>query len=282
MASIGQTWRGLRDRFAATGSPSAALDARLLVRHVLGLDDTQLIAREADPFPQHNEQELAELAVRRIEGVPIARLVGTQEFYGLSFALNSETLVPRPETEMLVDWAVPFLRERAAPRLLDLGTGTGCIAISILDQVQRAKAIGVDIAAGAVAQARANAQSLGVADRFAALEGSWFAPVVGERFDLIVSNPPYIAREVIATLAIDVKHHDPMAALDGGADGLDPYRLIAMQARRHLHGGAAVVLEIGYDQGHIVCELMRTAGFDRVDLHRELAGLDRMVTARFR
>ncbi|WP_417583536.1 peptide chain release factor N(5)-glutamine methyltransferase [Pelagibacterium sp.] len=278
--TIGQTWRSLRERFTAAGFATAALDARLLVRHSLGFDDTKLIAGETDPYPERQMAALSAYVDRRLGGEPIARIVGVQEFYGLRFGLNAATLIPRPETEMLVDFAIAELGGRAAPKIADLGTGTGCIMLSVLANLQEARGVGVDLSADALDQARINARTLGVAERFEGREGSWFEPLGGEQFDLVVSNPPYIASQVIETLAVGVKSFDPMLALDGGRDGLAPYRVIAAQGRAHLAAGGALALEIGFDQGQIVNELLDQAGFCDISIARDLAGHDRMVTAR--
>ena len=278
--TIGRTWRALRDRLAGSGIATAALDARLLVRRALGLDETGLIAAEPDPFPAEKAAELESLALRRLGGEPVARILGVQEFYGLSFGLNAATLIPRPETEMLVDFGIEALNDHPRPRILDLGTGTGCIVLALLANLPNAIGIGVDTSPEAIEQARANASTLGLAERFEARQGSWFAPVAGDVFDLIVSNPPYIASAAIESLEAGVKTFDPRAALDGGLDGLDPYRIIAQQAPAHLAPNGALALEIGFDQGHIVNTLIREAGLDAVSLARDLAGHDRMVTAR--
>lgn len=277
--SIGQVWRGLRDQLTAVGVPTAALDARLLVRSVLDLDTTGLVASEMDPFPGNKTRDLQALAARRLAGEPVARIRGVQEFYGLEFGLNAATLIPRPETEMLVDFGLARLRARPAPAILDLGTGTGCIVLSLLANIASARGVGIDISTDALEQARDNAGALGLGARFEARQGSWFSALGDERFDFIVSNPPYIASATIETLEPGVKTFDPMAALDGGADGLDPYRIIAAQARDHLVPGGALALEIGFDQGHMVNELLSSAGFCDIAIARDLAGHDRMVTA---
>lgn len=277
--TIGRTWRLLRDRLADAGIDTAALDARLLVRHVLALDETALIASEADPFPPGKTAGLESLTLRRLAGEPVARIRGVQEFYGLSFSLNAATLIPRPETEMLVDFGLEMLRDHPAPRILDLGTGTGCIVLSLLANLPNATGIGIDISPDAIAQARANAAELGLSSRFEARQGDWFGPAGAESFDLIVSNPPYIASAVIETLDTGVKSFDPRAALDGGADGLDPYRIVARDAPARLLPNGRLALEIGSEQGHMSSALLKEAGFDAVSVAKDLAGHDRMVTA---
>lgn len=260
---------------------NAALDARLLARHALGLDATALIARERDPVSPEAEARFAGLLARRLSGEPVARIMGRKEFYGLDFGLNAATLVPRPETEMLVDFGLQALDSEASAAILDLGTGTGCIALALLAHRPRARALGIDLAPEAAAQAQANAEALGLAPRFAVRTGSWFAPLVeGERFDLIVSNPPYIGSSVIDILAPEVRDHDPRAALDGGEDGLAPYRVLAAGLRDRLNPGGQVAFEIGWDQGAAVAALFSAAGLEDVAVHTDLSGQDRMVTGR--
>lgn len=280
--TIGRTWRQLRDRLADAGIATPALDARLLVRHGLDFDETGLIAAEPQIFPEEKRDALEATVSRRLSGEPVARILGEQEFFGLAFGLSAATLVPRPETEMLVDFGLVQLGGKPEARLLDLGTGTGCIAIALLVNLPGATAVAVDISAPALDKARANGERNGVSGRLATHHGSWFEPVAGETFDLIVSNPPYIASAVIETLDPGVRDHDPMAALDGGNDGLDPYRIIVRSARNHLKPDGALALEIGFDQGHMVCALLKEAGFSDIGVAKDLAGHDRMVTAKAR
>src|SRR5690606_8519379 len=195
--AIGQLWRSGRDRLAAAGTVNAALDARLLAQHAIGLDATALIVREHDAAPPEAEARFAALLNRRLAGEPVARILGRKEFYGLAFGLNGATLVPRPETEMLVDFGLQALDPAASAAILDLGTGTGCIALALLAHLPQAHALGIDLSPEAAAQAEANAEALGLGPRFTVRVGSWFAPLAeGERFDLIVSNPPYIGSSV--------------------------------------------------------------------------------------
>lgn len=278
--TIGRAWRAARDRLAGSGIENAARDAQLLAREVLGMDATGLILAEGEVLTPETLAAFEALVSRRLSGEPVARIRGTQEFYGLSFALGPETLIPRPETEMLVDFGLGVLKDRPAPRILDLGTGTGCIALALLANLPGATGVGIDLAPDAVAQARANAMTLGLAGRFAALEGDWFGPVAGERFDLIVSNPPYVAGGTIAGLSPEVRDFDPRRALDGGPDGLDPYRIIAGAARAYLRPGGWLALEIGFDQGQMVRSMLSGAGLAEIGVAPDLAGHDRMVFAR--
>ena len=263
------------------GFESAALDAKLLTGHGLGLGALELATRENATVDGAGAARVAELLQRRMTGESVARIIGAREFYGLAFALNAATLEPRPETELLVDMALGALP--ADGRLLDLGTGTGCIPIAVLANQPDARAVAVDLSAKALEAARANAERHGVAARIEFRQGNWFGALSpggsGERFDLIVSNPPYVTSAVVDTLAPEVKDFDPRLALDGGPDGLGPYRVIAPEAANWLKPGGWVLVEIGYDQGAAVSALFREAGFEDVSVHRDLNGLDRVVGA---
>jgi release factor glutamine methyltransferase len=278
--TIGAAWRLVRDQFRAAGLGTPELDARRLAEIAFGFDALQLVAEERQPVEPILQQALDELAARRLAGEPVARIAGRKEFYGLMFQLNAATLVPRPETEQVVDRVLALVAKKPELRILDLGTGTGAIPVAILANAPKASAVAVDISAEALVAARVNAELHGCAERMETRQGSWFAPLAeSERFDVIVSNPPYIETEVIKGLDADVRLFDPMLALDGGADGLDPYRVIAAEAARHLYEGGTIVLEIGHDQGLSVSTLMIEAGFADVVIEKDLAGLDRVVVA---
>ncbi|WP_375452606.1 peptide chain release factor N(5)-glutamine methyltransferase [uncultured Devosia sp.] len=282
--TIGALWRQWRDVLGRLGFDSAALDAKRLTAFALGLSDLEIATREGEAVDDASALRVAELLQRRLAGESVARIVGEREFYGLAFALNAATLEPRPETEMLVDLAIGTLP--AGGRLLDLGTGTGAIAVSVLVNRAEVTAVATDLSAEALAAARGNAQRHGVGERIEFLQGSWFEPLTtspqgrgGERFDLVVSNPPYIASVVVDTLASDVRDFDPRLALDGGPDGLAPYRTIARGAAMWLKPRGQVMVEIGFDQGAAVSALLTQAGFGDVAIHQDLAGLDRVAIA---
>jgi release factor glutamine methyltransferase len=271
-------WRGWRDALDRQGFASPALDAKLLTGHGLGLTALDMALRENEPVEARAAERIAELLQRRMSGESVARIIGEREFYGLAFTLNGATLEPRPETELLVDMALDALPEGG--RLLDLGTGTGCIPIAVLVNRADASAVASDLSAEALVAARGNAGRHGVLDRLDFRQGSWFEALgAASRFDLIVSNPPYINSDVIETLADEVKGFDPRLALDGGPDGLAPYRVIAEQARNWLKPGGRVLVEIGYDQGAAVAGLFAAAGSIEVAVHQDLNGLDRVVSA---
>ncbi len=293
------------------GFVNPALDSKLLTGHALGLTTLDLAIRENEAVSAAGVRAVAALLERRMGGESVARIIGQREFYGLPFTLNEATLEPRPETELLVDLALAALPRGG--RLLDLGTGTGCIPIAILANRPDARAVAVDLSAKALEAAATNAERHGVSARIEFGQGSWFDALSpssphGEPvepcgrvddaattswfdkltmrstddtcFDLIVSNPPYIASTVVDTLQPEVKDFDPRLALDGGPDGLAPYRIIAEQAARWLKSGGAVLLEIGYDQGEAVSTLLRDAGLGDVVIHRDLNAHDRVVGGR--
>ncbi|MDB5472841.1 MAG: prmC [Devosia sp.] len=264
------------------GFETAALDAKLLAGHALGLSPVQMATHEHSPVSDSDAGQIAALLQRRLTGESVARIIGQREFYGLGFALNGATLEPRPETELLVDMAITWLP--AGGTLLDLGTGTGCIAIAVLANRPDATAMATDISPQALEAAHANAERHGVAARLGLRQGSWFEPLragarSGEGFDLIVSNPPYIASAVLETLASEVRDFDPQLALDGGPDGLAPYRVIAEQGASMLAPSGSVLVEIGFDQGEAVSALFAAAGFARISIHQDLGGLDRVIWA---
>jgi release factor glutamine methyltransferase len=276
-------WRDLRDALRAKGVETAELDARLLAEAAFGLTRLELVNRErmsADPTALARFEGFA---ARRLAGEPVTRILGEREFYGRVFRLGAATLVPRPETEALVDIGIEVLAGLVAPRLLDLGTGTGCIAISLAAELPAATAVAVDLSAEALVVAEANAFRHGVGERIEFRRGSWFESLnPGERFDLIVSNPPYIESAEIGRLDIEVREHDPILALDGGPDGLGAYRSIAQSAARFLVPGGVLLFEIGWRQAEPVSDLVAAHGFGDIAVRRDLAGHDRVVMARRR
>ncbi len=279
-ATLSGAFRAARDRLAEAGVENPALDARLIVEHFSGTT-----RKDAILMPDHvlgaDVLAVIDAAIsRRTTGEPVHRILGFREFHGLKFYLSPETLEPRPDTETLVDMVMPFVRETVERegecRILDLGTGTGAIPLALLSQVEKAVAVGADISQGALTTARRNAEELGLADRFRAKKSDWFAKISG-RFHLIVSNPPYIPSKHIDGLERDVRNFDPHLALDGGDDGLDPYRIIAAGAAPHLERGGKVALEIGFDQRIDVTGIFREAGYELAVARHDLAGNDRAL-----
>jgi release factor glutamine methyltransferase len=278
--ALGQLLREAQARLAAAAVDDPALDARLIVEHFSGTTRTQAIA---DPERKVDAGLVAEIDAalrRRAGGEPGHRILGYREFYGLRLSLSPETLEPRPDTETLVEAMLPFVRAVAVQegecRILDLGTGTGAIALALLSAVPTAKATGVDLSAGALATAARNAGQLGLAGRFTALQSDWFEKVFG-RYHVIVANPPYIPSEDIGNLQDEVRNFDPCLALDGGADGLNPYRIIAAEAAGFLETEGRVAVEIGHTQHNEVREIFAAAGYVPRGAFRDLGGNDRVI-----
>lgn len=269
-----------RRKLAESGVEDAALDARLLVEHFTGTSRSDAIVRPDRTIDPRTVAEVEAALARRCGGEPVHRILGFREFYGLRLSLSAETLEPRPDTEVLVDAVLPFMRDVASRegecRVLDLGTGTGAIALALLANVPGAVATGVDISDDALATAARNAVDLGLADRFRPKKSDWFAEISG-RYHVIASNPPYIGSNEIAALQKEVRLFDPLRALDGGDDGLEPYRIIAAGAASHLEQGGLVAVEIGSTQRLEVGSIFAGAGFRLVRALSDLAGNDRVL-----
>jgi release factor glutamine methyltransferase len=264
---------------------SAELDARILTGAVLALDLTGMIAAAGRRLSADEAARLENYASRRSAGEPVARILGVKEFWGLPLRLSPETLVPRPDTETVVEAALEVLRVRSEPegalRIADLGTGSGAILLALLSELPRACGVGTDISKAALHTARNNARQLGLLPRTAFVACDYGAALAGP-FDLIVSNPPYIRSDDIAMLESEVRDHDPHRALDGGADGLRAYRAIVPDATRLLAPGGALLLEVGHGQSAEVVRLMTGAGLLPAGPPKaDLAGIDRAVTGLF-
>jgi release factor glutamine methyltransferase len=267
----------LRRAFADAGLDSPSRDARLLVLAALAITPADLLARPEDRITREQAETIAAYARRRLGREPVSRILGEWEFWGLPFALSPDTLVPRPETETVVETALKRLPDRPGrQRVLDLGTGTGCLLVAVLHERPRATGLGIDRSPGALATARANAHRNGVGTRTFFAASDW-TRAVGGRFDLIVSNPPYIASAVVSTLEADVREHDPILALDGGRDGLEAYRIILADAPRLLAPDGVIVVEIGYDQADAITGLAASTSLEIVELVHDLSGNARCV-----
>ncbi|MBX3397110.1 MAG: peptide chain release factor N(5)-glutamine methyltransferase [Gemmataceae bacterium] len=266
------------DHFAKKGLESPRLDAELLLAHVLACKRIDLIVRYDEQPNEAQRAAFRSLVQKRLERCPTAYLVGTREFYLLPFEVNAAVLIPRPDTETLVDVGIEFLKKRPAPTVLDLGTGSGCVAVCLAHNVKAARVTAVDVSPDAVAVAERNAVRNGVADRIDFRVGNLFAAVEpGTRFDLIVSNPPYIPPSEIETLMPEVKDHEPRLALDGGTDGLAFYRRLTAEARGWLKSGGLLAVEIGHTQGIAVRELFDAAGLRSVAEVKDRGGRPRVV-----
>jgi release factor glutamine methyltransferase len=281
-STLADSVRALRRRFEQAGLGEAALDARLLVAEASGLEPGAVILYGDRRIDAGMARRIEQLAKRRLAGEPVGRILGRRDFWGMTFRLSPETLEPRPDTETLVEAVLSHVdREglREAPLVLaDLGTGTGAIAIALLSELPRTHAVASDVADGALRMARENAARLGVGDRFHAV-GTDFGAALTGGFDLIVSNPPYIALGERPDLSREVRDHDPELALFAGTDGLDAYRAITADLPRVLRPGGRAFLEIGWRQGGEVSGLLREAGLEEIQVLQDLGGRDRVVAA---
>lgn len=275
MTTLGALLRELRGAISASGNDEAALDARLIVEHATGAGRLEQLTEPECAVLPAQAQAAREMLARRLAGEPVHRILGYREFHGLRLTLSPETLEPRPDTEALVDLVLPLVSAAADRhgecRILDLGTGTGAVALALLAAEPRALAVAADISADALATACRNADIHGLRDRFDAIASDWYAAVEG-RFHIIVSNPPYIKSRDIETLSPEVRLHDPLAALDGGADGLEAYRLIAAGAAGHLHEAGIVAVEIGHDQAGDVDAIFAGHGMPSGGSAKDLGG----------
>jgi release factor glutamine methyltransferase len=283
--TLGAAFTAAAGLLRQAGIASPELDARLLLCHASGMSVEAYAAHPQRPLAPDARALCGRLIQRRLDGEPVSRILGVREFYGRSFRVDGSTLDPRPDTETLVEAALAFAgredRRGRSLRVLDLGTGTGCILITLLAELPAVMGVGTDASLPALEVARTNAERLGVAERARFLAGDWLAAIAG-RFDLIVANPPYVASAEIDGLAREVADHDPRIALDGGPDGLDAYRRIAARARAALEPEGAVLLEIGRDQGDAVRGLLREAGLlvpAAGGVFADLAGRPRVVAA---
>lgn len=273
--------RQMAAELSVSGVESPDLEARILLARALQCERTELLARRDENVPLDAAREAMGLLLRRISGEPVARILGHREFWSLDFLLAPDTLVPRPDTETVVEEALALFPERQAPlRILDLGIGSGAILAALLTERPAARGVGVDRVEGAARAARDNLARVRVADRAAVLVGEWGSGLAGG-FDLVVSNPPYIPHRAMAGLPREVRLHDPALALDGGEDGLTAYRAIAADLGRLLAPSGAAVLELGIGQEADVALIAARAGLDVAGpARRDLAGIPRALTLR--
>jgi release factor glutamine methyltransferase len=281
--SIDGARRRLARAFRQGGLDAPELDARIIVGHVLGLDHTALAAQSSRVLAAEEAGTIAALSVRRLAREPAARIVGRKEFWGLPFKLNAETLLPRPETETVVEAALAAVdcenRKSRALRIVDLGTGSGALLLALLSELPSACGIGTDISFAALRCARDNAAALGLSTRASFVACDYGTALRGP-VDVLVSNPPYVARADIAGLQAEVRDFDPRRALDGGPDGLDGYRAIASHARRLLAPDGVLVLELGQGQLGAVASIFAPAGLVPVAPRHDLAGIARALVMR--
>ncbi len=311
--TLHQKTKELQDFFAAHGRADIpAREVKAMVKAATGYGEDIYITAPETPLTSQQIGKIDEIVARRAAGEPLYRILGQREFWGLDFKVTSDVLDPRPDTETLVEAALKWARQRhnviarsesdeaiqnkesksenGLPRslqslammqkplkILDLGTGTGCIPIALLTELPQAQAVAVDISPAAVAVARENAAKNHVADRLEIIEGDLFDAVTGQEFDLILSNPPYIPESHIQDLSAEVKNHDPILALSGGEDGLDFYKKIIFGLEKHLFSHGRAFLEIGFDQLESVSRLVDESNLTLCDSHADISGIPRVV-----
>ncbi len=275
--TVAQTLRAAQLRLSSL-SDNARLDAELLLAHVLGRSRTWLHTWPEKPLGEAAQKRFRELLERRIRGVPIAYLTGRCEFWSLPLEVNPATLIPRPETELLVEQALKRIPQAETRDVADLGTGSGAIALAVARERPRCRMVATDRSEEALATARRNAATLGI-EGISFRHGDWYEALQGERFDLILSNPPYVAEDDPHLQQGDLRF-EPRTALAAGGDGLDAIRLLVRGGCHHLRPGGWLLLEHGFDQGAAVRELMQRSGYREIACHTDLAGLERVTAGR--
>ncbi|WP_165185273.1 peptide chain release factor N(5)-glutamine methyltransferase [Caulobacter soli] len=273
-----KAWNTAKDRLKTVQIDQPAIDARLLLEVAADVTRTDIIT---DPYRVLTDAQMATLEdflTRRAAREPVSHIIGRKEFWKILLQVNKNVLTPRPETEVIVDEVLKAFPEAMPFNMLDLGVGSGTILLAVLAERPAAKGLGIDVSEDALAVARENAANLDLAGRVALMRGDWTSGLGDDSFDLVVSNPPYIATDVIETLEPEVRDHEPRLALDGGADGLDAYRVLAGEILRVLKPGAMFAVEIGYDQSAAVEALFKDVGAQNVKTIKDLSTHDRVIT----
>lgn len=258
---------------------TAVIDTELIVCHVLQLEKLDLLMRPDRALSESEADEIRTLFEKRLAGWPVQYLIGTEGFMGLEFEVTPSVLIPRPDTELLVEKVLETWDRLSPVRILDIGTGSGAIAVSLAHYLKNARVETVDISIEATAVAKRNAERIGVSDRVVFYNGDLFEPVPeGKIYDVIVSNPPYIPSDDIDGLQVEVAVHEPRLALDGGADGYDFYRRIILEAPDHLKASGMLAFETGHDQAGTIAELMAQSGhYKNISIHEDLNHIERVV-----
>ncbi len=257
----------------------ARQDAETLLLHVLGKNKAWLLSHLDEELPEDQAARYTQLLERRYRGEPIQYITGETEFYGLPFRVTPEVLIPRPETEHLVEKALELASNFVAPRIVDVGCGSGGIAVALAHKLDHAQITAIDLSASALAIARQNAQLNAVSHRIRFLEGDLLAPVAEERFEIVVSNPPYVPATDRPTLSVEVRDYEPALALFAGPDGLDIYRRLIPQAFAALVPGGFIALEIGHGQSPAIRALLAASGFHQIEVVSDLQGIPRVACA---
>jgi len=276
-ATLVSLWTDIRKRFEAVGIDSPVIDARALLEAGAGVARLEIVTDPRRVLTQAQIDAVEALVARRLRREPVAHIVGHKAFWTLDLRVSPDVLIPRPETELLVEAALAMITPDAQARVLDLGVGSGAILLAVLNDRPNATGVGVDASEAALAVAHANANALALGDRIELRQGDWCAGLE-ESFDLVLSNPPYIPTGDIEGLAPDVAQHEPRMALDGGPDGLDAYRTIIAQLPKVLRPGGGFALEVGAGRADAVAALAMAAGLNVLPHKADLAGIDRVVS----
>lgn len=278
MTVIGEALEAATRTLEVAGIEGAKAEARLLAAFVTGMTPAQIFSRDDTELSDADAAQFDDVIRRRVAGEPAAYIIGVREFWSLPFKVTPATLIPRPDTESVIDLVIQLFADRTPPQqILDIGTGSGCLVLTLLHTYRDALGIGTDISAPALSVATENAVALGLADRTTMIEGAWSATQAGP-FDLIVSNPPYIPSLEIATLDPTVKKFEPLSALDGGEDGLDAYRNVLAESKDIVSADGWIVLEVGIHQADPVTEIARNLGLVAGPRQCDIAGIERAIS----
>ena len=269
--------RKLCNNFSTIGIETPELDARIILKEVLSLDDKDLILKESLDIPEEMIEKIITIESRRLCGEPISKIFKKRDFYNSTFVISNDVLDPRPETELIVEIANNYINKNEVKNILDLGTGSGCILLSILKENRMINGLGIDLSKEAISIAKQNSKKLNLETQSNFLVSNWMSSV-NYKYDLVVSNPPYIASEDIKKLSKSVKIYDPILSLDGGDDGLNSYRLIASDLKRIISMNALIIIEIGYNQSLQVIDIFKKNDFKLIKKYNDINGLDRVLT----
>ena len=279
MTTLAVLSRDIEKTLKAAMIEEAALDAMLLISHVLNLTSIDYALDKDRKITEQECVEIMELVQQRVSRIPMAQIFGEKEFWSLSFRVTNETLTPRPDSETLIETALNNVSDKSENiRVLDMGTGTGCLLLSLLSELPNANGLGLDISNAALDVAQCNAENLNLVNRAAFKKSNWTDQLrPDEKFGIIIANPPYIGTREKESLAPEVKDHEPDIALFSGCDGLNDYKIIAEQIGSYLADDGMIILEIGYKQAEDVKNIFTSAGFNDISLHKDLGGRDRCL-----
>ena len=267
----------LSKNFSISGIETSELDARLILKEILSFDDKELIINENYNIPERFIKEIFAIGERRLKGEPISKIFKKRNFYKSTFIISNDVLDPRPETELIVEIANNFIKKNEVKNILDLGTGSGCILLSILKENKMINGLGIDLSKEAINIAQKNSKKLQLDKQSNFLISNWME-AINFKYDIVVSNPPYIASKEIEKLSKEVKNFDPFLSLDGGEDGLNCYRVIVEDLKRVINKNAIIIIEIGYNQSNSVEEIFKNNDFKLLKKYNDINGLDRVLT----